>query len=289
MIFNSRFAILFLFINLIELANNMKLTSITSLIGKTPKDINSFFDNWDKHTESERLTVIRVLREMGQLSAKYKTRETAESFRCPLYNFMLVKPCSLNSCPYQLTIKQTDTTQVDAVTQCKNCLIHCLDKAKNNRMSANETSVILGLSISEINSTSAVAVSKIRKTKIKEHTEKYQIPRFKYLRGHCITCEQYIQDEIDMNLWPELIIEPKMYGWCCSSCREKKPKWQFLIEREFECNFLHAIATGVIIYRSIDTLGSIFNLSKEILQAHKSKVNETVEELKTYFIEDRYI
>ena len=265
----------------------MTLEPITALIGKTPKDINSFFDDWDTHTENERLGVIRVLREIGQLSAKYKTRETSESFKCPIYNFMLVKPCNLTSCSYHLPTKHSDQIQVEAVTQCNSCLINCVDKAKNNRMSANETSILLGLSISEINSTSTAAIAKIRKTKIKEHIEKYQIPRFKYLAGHCVTCEQYIQDEIDMNLWPELIIEPKKYGWCCSSCREEKPKWQFHIEKEFECNFLHAIAIGILIYKNLEPLGSIFNLNKEILQGYKTEVYQTVDEVKTYFIEDK--
>jgi hypothetical protein len=264
----------------------VKLDALTKLVGKSPKDINLFFEKWNEHTENERLNVIRTLREEGQLSVKYKT-ENDNDFRCPLYNFMLTKPCNLNSCPYHLVTKYSDPIQIEAVTQCKNCLINCIDMAKNNRMSANEASTLLGMSISEVNSANASAIAKIRKTKIKEHLEKYQIPRYKYLPGHCISCEQYIQDEIDMNLWPELIIEPGKYGWCCSACREAKPKWQFLVEKEFECQFFQAVATGVIIYKNLEMLGNIFNLNKEILQKCKPEVLETLDELRKFFIEDK--
>jgi hypothetical protein len=263
-----------------------KLDSVTKLIGECPKDINTFFENWSSHTENDRLEVIRALREVGHLSAKYKTNEMGEEFRCPIYNFTLVKLCSLTSCAYHISSKNADTTQMEAIVACNGCLINCLDKAKNNRMSANETSVLLGTSVSEINSVNTSAVLKIKRTKIKEHLEKYQIPRYKYIKGHCVCCEQYIQDELDMNLWPDLIIEHGSYGWCSTVCKDHKPKWQFLIEKEFECQFLHAIGIALLLYKNLESLSNLFGINKDIIQKHKQEISESVIELKKFFIED---
>lgn len=262
----------------------MKLDPLLKLIGSTPPQINSFFENWHLHSENERLNVIRSLRSLGQLSAQYKTTKSKDDFKCPLYNFSVIKPCNLKNCAYYLTPKYSDSTQVAAVTACSNCLIRCLDIAKNNRMSANEASTILGLSISEINVANTMAIAKVRRAKIKEQIEKYQLPKFKYLEGHCIQCEQYMQDELDISLWPELVIEPGKHGWCSSSCRDKKPKWQFLIEKEFECNYLFVIATGVLVYKNFESLGSIFGINKDIMLKIKADVQINVEILQKYFV-----
>jgi len=260
----------------------MKLNEILQLIGRSSSEINSFFDQWHGHTELVRLETIRALKSVGHLSAKYKS-EYSNNFKCPMHGFLLIKPCGLLSCQFHLKTTSGNIMQSQMVVDCKNCLINCLDLSKNNRMSAQEAATILGLSVSEINNSNASAISKIRRAKIKEQIEKHQIPRFSYLVGHCVSCEQFIKDEIEMNLWPDLIIQPDTHGWCSAECKEKKPKWQFLIEKEFGCNYLHALTMGYVLYKNIENLGGIFFLNKEILTKNKTMIQRNLDFLKKYF------
>lgn len=260
---------------------NLKFDAVINFIGRTTKEINLFFENWYEHTELTRLETIRSLRTAGSLSAKYKI-EMTEDFKCPLFGFNLIKPCSLTSCQYYVYVTN-NTQQIQVAHNCKNCLINCLDLSKNNRMSAHEVAAILGISVSEVNNCNASAVSKVRRQKIKENLEKYQIPRFEYLDGHCISCEQYIKDELEMNLWPELIIQPNRHGWCSLGCKENKPKWQFLIEKEFSCNYLDAMAVGYLLYKNVESLGGIFSVNKDILVSYKDSIQENFDFLKTTF------
>jgi hypothetical protein len=260
----------------------MSLNTILQITGKTINEINSFFDHWYEHTELVRLETIRALKAVGHLSAKYK-QEPSEVFKCPLNNFSLIKPCGLSSCQYHLSIIQGNLTQQQLILECKNCFINCLDLTKNNRLSATEISGVLGLIPSEINICNAVAISKIRRTKIREQIEKHQIPRFHYLNGHCVSCGLFIQDELEMNLYSDLIIHPDTHGWCSDECKDKKPKWQFVIEKEFECDYIHALSIGFMQYKNIENLGSIFSLNKEILQKNKNSIQKNLEFLKKTF------
>ena len=254
----------------------MALNSIFKLIGDDIAKITEFFDNWYNHTELIRLETIRALRLSGHLSAKHQSN-TSNEFRCPLFNFSLVRQCGLTSCQYYLPIQYGNHSQEQMIQKCKNCLINCLDQSKNNRMSAHETACLLGISVSEVNNNNSMAISKIKRTQIKEHLEKYQIPRFKYIEGHCVSCESYIQDELEMNLMPEFVIQANKFGWCSGECREKKPKWQFLIEKEFECYFLHALSVGFFLYKNIENLGSIFVINKEILIKNKIQIQRNLD------------
>jgi hypothetical protein len=254
-----------------------KLDDVVKVVGSTPKEINLFFSSWQNHTELKRLDTIRSLRAIGQLSAKYKSNEMQEEFKCPLFGFSLSKPCTASSCQYHVKPTATNPLQVQMAHECRNCLINCLDTSKNNRLSAQEVAGILGISVSEVNNCNAAAVSKIRKAKIKESLEKFQIPRFEAFTGHCINCEQHIQDELDLNLWPELIIQSSMHGWCSFKCKEKKPRWQFLVEKEFGCNWLDALAVGVLLYSSIEGVGNIFGIHKDIIQKHKQEIQANFE------------
>lgn len=262
----------------------MASEAVLDVVGKTPKQINTYFQNWGFHSEAEKLKIIRILRANGILSAKY-TNSNTDVFKCPFHNFAVIKSCNLTSCSFYLPIKHSEPSHIESVTACKNCLVLCIDRAKNNRMSAGEASILLGIPISEVNNLNTNAIVKIKKAKIKEVIEKYQIPRYRYIAGHCIHCELYIQDEIEMNLWPELIIEPLKYGWCSSNCREKKPKWQFLIENEFTCYHYHALAAGLLVFKNFEALNGLFNISKEILLKHKPQILSAVDEIKKYFIE----
>ena len=266
----------------INLGHRMNLETILKITGNTINEINSFFAHWYEHTELARLETIRALKAVGHLSAKYK-QESSENFKCPLHNFTLIKPCSLSSCQYHLSTIQGNLVQQQLILECKNCLINCLDLSKNNRLSATEVSGVLGLTPSEINICNATAISKIRRAKIKEQIEKHQIPRFRYLKVHCVSCGLFIQDELEMNLYSDLIIQSDTHGWCSDECKDKKPKWQFVIEKEFECDYIHALSVGFMLYNNIENIGGIFSLNKEILQKNKNSIQKNLDFLKKTF------
>ena len=260
----------------------MDISNIIEVTGNSPQNINSFFRNWHVLTEAERLNFIRILRIKGHLSAKYKEVKESE-FKCPLHGFNLIKPCGIKSCQYNIELKVSEC-EIDSITRCRNCIIKCVDLSKNNRLSANETSILLGIPVSEINAISTSAIAKIKRVKIKESIERYQIPKFKYIEGHCIFCEQFIRDELEIGLlWPDLVIEPGKYGWCNNHCKDKKPRWQFHIEREFECNFLYALAVGILTYQQLENLSSIFGVGKETINKNKSNIYNAMQEIRRFF------
>lgn len=260
----------------------MKLDSVFQLIGQNANEINAFFNNWHNHTELVRLETIRALRSAGHLSARFK-HDNSNEFKCPLHGFFLVKPCGVLSCQYNIPLTDNHT-QIQMAQECKNCLINCLDLSKNNRMSAHEAANILGIPISEINNANNTAVSKIRRAKIKENLERYQLPRYTFLTGHCVSCERYIQDELEMNLFPDLVIQSNSFGWCSPECKEKKPKWQFIIENEFGCFYLHALTVGFVLYKNVESLGGIFSLNKEILIRNKIFIQRNLDFINKYFL-----
>jgi hypothetical protein len=215
----------------------------------TPEEVNQYFAGWHDFSEADRLKTIRDLKLLGTLG-KVDHRATPSPFKCPINGFVLSRPCQLKQCQYYL-----DSTED------RNCLVNCLSRTKHGRLSAPEVAEVLNSSVSDINQVTNQAVCKIRKAIIKERVEKLVNRRYRYLPGHCVHCETVIQDELDLNLNPELVIEYGQYGWCSPDCRKAKPKWQFRIELEFGCHHRDAIwAAQTMSGLAMDEVDQIFDL-----------------------------
>lgn len=250
---------------------------------KTPKEINEFFAQWHDLSEAERLQTIRDLRDEGKLTIVPNGAPTGTGFQCPINGFALARPCNISSCQYYIGPKIVENkkrtpkaeileAQATASAESKNCLIMCLDKSKNSRLSAQEVATVMGISVSEVNSINNNAISKIRRAKVREQIERLQLPRFKYLKGFCVACEMNIQDDLEMNTHPELTIGIQEFGWCSDGCKHDKPKWQFTIERQFDCDFIDALAVGHSIHQNYDTLGNVFGVNNDYLKEYKDSV-----------------
>ena len=257
----------------------LKLTS--------PLEINNYFEKWHEYTEAERLQTIRDLRAMGKLTMVANKVSVSTDFKCPLNSFTVARPCNLSSCQYYIGPKKITLegkkrqpkaeileAQQTAAAGCKNCLILCLDMAKNGRLSAQEVATVMGISVSEVNTINNNAIAKIRRATIKERIEKLQLPRFKYLEGFCISCGLCIEDELELNVQPELTAVLEKHGWCSEGCRDDKPKWQFQIERNFECDFLDVLAIGLEVHGNIDTLGNIFGVPNDVVKEHERDIKK---------------
>lgn len=254
-----------------------------------PAAVNAYFSKWYDYVEAERLQTIRDLKTKGKLSIIPNGVPIDTDFKCPLNGFTVAKPCHLSSCQFYLGPKSTainnkknpkaeivEAQQV-AAADCKNCLILCSYKSKNGRLSAQEVATVMGISVSEVNSINNNAIAKIRRTTVKEKIEKLQLPRFKFLKGFCVSCGMYIQDELEFNTHPELSIVFGEHGWCSEGCRDDKPRWQFQIERQFGCDYLDALAVGLSVHSNIDTLGAMFGTSNETIKEHEQDIRRRYE------------
>jgi len=247
-------------------------------------DVNRFFPRWYELTESERLQTIRQLKSNGKLSIVPQRVPVETDFQCPLLQFVVARPCNMTTCQYYIGPKHSENkkrspkveileAQQIAAAECKNCLILCLDKSKNGRLSAQEVATVMGISVSEVNSINNHAIAKIRRAKIKEHIEKLQLPKFKYLKGFCVSCGMNIEDELELNS-PDFSIVMNEHGWCSEGCRDDKPKWQFHIERNFNYDYLDVLAVGLAVHQNIETLGNVFGVSNDEIKLYSRDIKK---------------
>lgn len=226
--------------------------------------LNEYFENWHTLTEHERLNIVRALRNIGKLNLVDRGPDKT-SFRCPINKYLLARPCNLSECKYHVDSPED-----------KNCMIATLNRSKNGRLSANEVSQVLGTTVSHINNTTASAISKIKKAIIRDKIDVIH-SRYNYLRGHCVSCGEYIQDQLDLNTEPDLVLEYGEFGWCSDECRMQFPSWVFEIEKLFRCDYRIVLYTA---YNecdmNYDQIDQLFNLEPGTTQ---QKVNKAEKEL----------
>lgn len=191
----------------------------------TVEQIKEYFADWAMKPESERLDFIRNMRSKGQLSAVNPSRPSTDC--CPIHNFQVARPCSLTGCTYNIASPSN-----------KNCLFVAVAEAKNSRLNPDEIGGLLGIPLKEVNNQHTNAVKKIQQALIKESVDLERLPRFQYLKSHCVSCELYIRDEMDMGLHADLYYRwDNTYAWCSPKCRRTKPEHEFRIELEFGSDF----------------------------------------------------
>lgn len=233
--------------------------------------------------------MIRDLRTQGSLTIVPNGTPTDAGFACPINGFSLARPCNIDTCQYYIGPRIVENkkrtpkaeileAQAMASSESKNCLIMCLDRSKNSRLSAQEVATVMGISVSEVNTINNNAIAKIRRAKIREQIERLQLPRYKHMTGFCVACEMNIEGELDLNTRPELNIVVHQFGWCSEGCKHDKPKWQFQIERQFDCDFIDVLAVGSSIHSNYDTLGNVFGVNNDYLKGYKDIVSKRKEE-----------
>lgn len=203
-------------------------------------ELNELVINWEVLPEAEKLNTIRKLKKVGKLDTVEPPEEV--NLQCPSYKFCLTEPCSLTSCPYNVDSSQDF-----------NCLFHGLDRSKKGRMTINETSNYMDMPIPDINKMNTEAFLKIRKQVLKDTIEQLNPINFKYIEGHCVHCEEYIQEELDLNSEPGLVIDYGKFGWCSLECKEAKPEWNFRLERTYQTDYLTVLKTA---YNLVTTFSS---------------------------------
>lgn len=206
---------------------NLKFTSV--------QEVTSFFARWHEFSESDRLKILRGLKDLGHLGM-LSSKQSSNDTTCPKYGFALVRPCSLSACQYYV-----ESLEV------RNCM-HCgLSQAKKNRLTAAEVAGLTKLSQSEINSILVQAIHKIRRQVLREKIERSGVAHFYYVPGHCITCEVTIADDLEARLTPNLLYDDSgSWGWCSTECKASKPGWIFKLENDYHCDVLSVLALAVL-------------------------------------------
>lgn len=201
--------------------------------------INEYFKNWFSLSDIERLNTIRELKVDGSLTA-LNNKISSDSI-CPLHKFGVYRPCSLEQCKFNFKSPQH-----------KNCVLVCLDDNKNNRLTPDEIASVFGVSTKEINSQYNQIIKKLQYSMVKETILNERVVYFTYLPWHCINCELYIKDDLELSTDPSMVAA-NTYGWCSKDCKQAKPAWMFALEYEFKCDFLDVI-------RVASTISSIVNV-----------------------------
>jgi hypothetical protein len=234
------------------------------------QEINSFFENWFDYTDNERLSVIKDIKSKGILTP-IKSKPKDSGCRCPLHGFALMKPCSIGECSYHV-----------ASPERKNCLIASPLLKKAGKLSTAEAADLLNTTVIEVNTNILEATRKIKKLIIKETLEKSEFSRFKYLRGHCICCELYDVDMESGGATDELTVicsDKTVFAWCSEECATKKPKWQFLLEKEFGFTYLEVIAAAVTLFKKLDHVDLLLQLEPGTTESLKSLLAQKIEDL----------
>lgn len=231
---------------------------------KKLESLNALVQQWEYLPEASKLETIRQLQNIGTLGTINVTDQ--ELYLCPMHQFKLSQPCGLTECPYYVESKEDS-----------NCLYHSLDRSKKGRMTINETSTYMKMPITEINKVSNDAFLKIRREYLRERILEAGPIDFRYIKGHCVNCEEYIQNDLDLNSEPSLTIEYAKYGWCSLECKEAKPKWKFYLEHLYNTHYLEVVKHAfllVVTYatrspeREVDTLLDLPNGTASSLKKH---------------------
>lgn len=210
----------------------------------TSEGLNSFFKDWAGHSELTRLNVIKSLKQLGPLSFVGKPKE--DGFSCPLYRFPLNTPCSITGCPYQVSHAPS-----------KNCTINAIETNKQARLSPQEISQLLGVSVAVVNTSLDNSVKLVQLALVQDRLTHVIIPRFSFLPGHCVSCGVNIVDELGLD--PNLTIDSD-HGWCSDSCKTKSPSWMFSIEKAFSCDYTFVLAAAFCISRKPDSVDQLLGV-----------------------------
>lgn len=209
------------------------------------KSINDSIEKWDAINDSQRLAVIRKIKEFAVIEKTAIPKDT--EIACPRYKYPISGPCNLKTCQHYIDHSKSF-----------NCVYHSLDQSKKKRLTTNEAAQCMGLTVSQINSLVNSGIQKIRIVKIEDDIETTRPNRFNYLSGHCANCGLNIADELDLGSSPQLIIEHGVMGYCSDACKKEKAPWKVRLERRYGTDWEYVVIKGA------EYLGSIKASGKDV-------------------------
>jgi len=230
---------------------------------KSAAETNQFFDKWGSFPELTRLHTLKELKANGTVA--FVGKPTKEPFKCPLYHFPLLVPCSVGSCPYHVGCASS-----------KNCVINSVESAKTTRLFPQEIAALLGTTVNQVNATLDQGAKKIQVALVRDKIDHMMVPKFKFLPGHCVSCGAHILDELGMH--SELAIDDD-FGWCSDRCKRAKPDWAFRIEHDFECDFLDVASVAYSMTRKAEQVDLITNAPAGTCKSRLADIEERLHDL----------
>lgn len=237
----------------------------------TTEEINSFFSNWFELTEIERKESIKELKKFGNLIT-IAPRSEKQIGHCPIWKQPLAKPCGLNKCSFYISSPAS-----------MNCAISCLGEVKGSKLPPSEVALLLNLTSTETNKLTDSAIKKIQVALIKEKLEESNLPKFKHIEGHCVTCGTPIRDQLDSEIRPDLTIIDKKYGWCVGpkkdplQCKNKMPAWQFTLQTNFGCHWSDVVAVAMCCLKKQDVVAEALDLQKEMINKNWQTIQNSID------------
>jgi hypothetical protein len=233
---------------------------------KTPTEANKFFEAWEALSEGSRLSAIRNLKQNGNLTFVGKLKVESD-FICPRYQFQVAKPCSLSSCPYHLQHAAS-----------LNCMVNCLDTAKNNRLQATEITQVTSTPTAQVHALCDSGMKKIQLCFVRDALDRYGLSRFDYLPYHCVACETDIEEELFHVENASLKITDD-FGWCSTACQKARPLWQFKLERHFRCDYLDVLTVATNLFRDSQIVESVLDVPPSQLKVLRPEIQERLDYL----------
>lgn len=209
------------------------------------REINKSIESWPFITNEFKLQTIRSLKSVATISTCQIPKDLEMS--CPEHCHPMSSPCSLSQCQFYISNPKAF-----------NCIYHSLDNSKKKKLTPNEISSCLGMTVNQVNHHIFNAIQKIRFIKIEDDIEASKLNKFSYLCGCCISCGTNIEDELDLGLHPSLIIEHGKYGYCSDSCKKSKMPWKFKLENKYGTDWEY------VVIKISEYINSIKATSKEI-------------------------
>lgn len=222
------------------------------------QEISSSIENWPSVTNDSRLQTIRSLKTVATIETCQVPKDSEMS--CPEHGHAMSSPCSLNQCAFFIINPKSF-----------NCIYHSLDNAKKKKLTPNEISTCLGITVNQINQSMSSAILKIRLVKLEDDISAEKLNKFKYLEGSCIHCGIDISDELDLGTNPSLIVEHGKYGYCSDTCKKQKLPWKFKLENK------HGTDWEYVVIKALAYISTIKATSKEVeglLGIDPSNLNE---------------
>lgn len=209
------------------------------------KNISKSIEDWSSITNESKLQTIRSLKSMAKIDTCQIPKDSEMS--CPEHGHAMSSPCSLSQCAYYISNPKSF-----------NCIYHSLDSSKKKKLTPNEISTCLGITVNQINQHLSSAVQKIRLVKVEDDITAEKLNKFSYLEGSCVNCGINIEDELDLGLNPSLIIEHGKHGYCSDDCRKQKLPWKFKLENKYGTDWEY------VIIKTLSYIKTIKATSKEI-------------------------
>lgn len=230
--------------------------------------------NYSSLTVPQKQELKNITEELG---IKPRTKECyGTKFICPEFSFSLDIPCDLTSCKFNVKAKN-----------CHNCLFSYMEKHGLETLDYKSISYLYKIPIKNVLQTQIESMNKIQSVFLKNSIEnRYPIFEFFSKENLCCVCESRIDDNSYRSNYKSKID----FIYCCKECYNEKPPEILFLEDTFKTDISNILKTCFDLFKSINIVLSLLNLSKlQLIHACNNYLNLSYEDcVKQYNLTTKY-